>query len=44
MDSLGYIGILILVFLLAIILGLQIQITGLYREFEELRKSDTSES
>ena len=30
------VGVLVLIFLLAIILGLQIQITGLYRRLEEL--------
>ncbi len=38
MATIGYVGILTLVFLLAILLGLQIQITTLFREVDELRK------
>lgn len=40
MATLGYAGILIFVFLLAILLGLQIQITTLFRKVDEMRKDE----
>jgi len=33
-------GILVLIFLLAIILGLQIQITGIYRDVQGMNRKD----
>ena len=43
MEGVGWqIGMLVVVFLLVIILGLQIQISGLYRDMDELRGKQNS--